>query len=173
MSCGAPLFSYSRFRDGDEMEEEGSGAGAMILVVIIVVILVIAGVCCWCFTKKTGGCGAGGCGRSGGRVGGGGGAIEVGSFEELQTHSSKKCVVMFHAEWCGHCKSTKPTFHNAAKKANVPFLLVDCEKVLTQDQMKKYGIVGFPTIVMLGGGSLLSEYQGDRSEESFVSFAMG
>ena len=144
----------------------------MILVIIIVVILVIAGVCCWCFTKKSEGCGAGGCGRAGGRAVAGS-AFEVGSFEELQTHASKKCVVMFHAEWCGHCKSTKPTFHKAAKKANVPFLLVDCEKVLTQDQMKKYGIVGFPTIVMLGGGNLLSEYQGDRSEESFVSFAMG
>ena len=144
----------------------------MILVIIIVVILVIAGVCCWCFTKKSGGCGAGGCGRAGGRVVAGS-AIEVDSFEELQTHASKKCVVMFHAEWCGHCKSTKPTFHKAAKKANVPFLLVDCEKVLTQDQMKKYGIVGFPTIVMLGGGNVLGEYQGDRTEESFVNFAMG
>lgn len=172
MSCGAPLFSYSRFRDGDT-EDESPGGGAMILVVIIVVILVVAGVCCWCFARKSGGCGLGGCGRSGGRVVGGGGAIEVSSFDELQSHAAKKCVVMFHAEWCGHCKQTKPTFHKAAQKASVPFLLVDCEKVLSQDQMKKYGIVGFPTIVMLSGGTPLGEYQGDRSEESFVSFAMG
>lgn len=174
MSCGAPLFSYSRFRDGDDMEEESSGAGAMILVVIVVVILVVAGVCCWCFTRKPGGCGGGGCGRSGGRTLGGTGAIEIASFDELQKHASNKCVVMFYAPWCGHCKNTKPAFKNAANKSNVPFLLVDCEKVLSQDQMKKYGIVGFPHIAMLGsGGSLLGEYQGDRSEDSFVSFAMG
>jgi thiol-disulfide isomerase/thioredoxin len=172
MSCGAPLFSYSRFKgDDDEMKVDSSGAGAMILVVIIVVILVAAGVCCWSFTRKSG-C-AGGCGRSGGRIVAGGGAMEVGSYDELQMHASKKCVAMFHAEWCGHCKNTKPAFQNAAKKANVPFLLVDCEKVLTQEQMKKYGIVGFPTIVMLGGNKVLSEYQGDRGEDSFVSFALG
>ena len=156
------------------MEEEPSGAGAMILVVVIVVILVVAGVCCWCFTRKSGECAVGGCGRSGGRVAGGEGAIDVGSFDELQAHVAKKCVVMFHAEWCGHCKETKPKFRAAAARTpGVPFLLVDCEKVLSQDQMKKHGITGFPTIVMFVNSAPVAEYEGDRSEQSFYDFAMG
>jgi len=165
------LFSYSRFRDGDA-EEEPSGGGVMILVVIIVATLLVAGVCCWCFARKPGGCGLGGCGRSGGRAVGGGGAIDIQSFDELQSHIAKKCVVMFYAPWCGHCTKFKPEYEKAAQKANVSFLLVDCDKVLNQNQMKKYDILGFPTIKMFSGGNNVVEYQGDRTADALLSWSM-
>lgn len=173
MSCGAPLFSYSRFLDDDGgAEDPPSGTGATILIVVIVVVLVIAGICCWCFSRQPGGgCGGGQSGRSGGRALAGGGLLEVATFEELQ--AQEKCVAMFHAEWCGHCKATKPAFASAAKRASVPFLLVDTEKVLRPDQMQKYGITGFPTILMMAKGAAVGSYNGDRTEESFVQFALG
>ena len=171
MSCGAPLFSYSRFRDGDA-EEEPSNGGVMILVVIIVVTLLVAGVCCWCFARKPGGCALGGCGRSGGRAAGGGGAIDVKSFDELQSHSAGKPIVMFYAPWCHHCKLLIPEFEKAAQKANAPYLLVDCDKVLNQDQMKKYGVKGFPTVVMMSGGNVLEEYKGDRTADAILTWSM-
>lgn len=176
MSCGAPLYSYSRFRD-DEPSDGATGGGsaaggAAILIIVVVIVLVVAAVCCWCFARKPNGCGSS-CGRAGGRAVAGGGAVEVSSHAELQEHSQQKCVAMFYADWCGHCQQTKPAFHEAAKSGSVPFLLVNCEKVLNADQMKKYGVTGYPSILMLGNGGVLGEYSGDRSPSSFVNFALG
>lgn len=175
MSCGAPLFSYSRFREGDDADDDSAGSGATILIIVIVVVLVIAAVCCWCFGRKSGGCGIGGCGRAGGRTAcvAGADAYDVTSVEDFDFQTQSKCIVMFHADWCGHCQKTKPQFRSAAKKAKLPFMLVDCEKVLTKEHLSKYNVSGYPTILMLMGGEVLGTYDGDRSEESLVQFALG
>lgn len=174
MSCGAPLFSYSRFRDGDEDDDEPQGSGLMTVLVIVLLLAAAVGMCYWCMKSKRGGC-AGGCGsatltQSGGASAG---AIEVASYEALIAHTrGQRCVVMFHAVWCGHCKATKPAFHAAASRTSTPFLLVDCEQIgMSQDQMRAHGITGFPTIVLMRDGQKIGDYAGDRSEGDLVAFA--
>jgi len=67
--------------------------------------------------------------------------------EALKQHQS--IIVMFYAPWCGHCKSMKPEYVEAAremKEKEIPGLLaaIDCTKA--QDTCKKYDVGGYPTV---------------------------
>lgn len=170
MSCSAPLFSYSRFRDNGDLEDPdgSSDVGTTVMIVVIVVVLVAAAACCWCFSNKSDGCGSGGCARAGGRVTNGS-ADEVTSREEITTPDA--VLVMFYANWCGHCKTTKPTFKAASTKASVRFLLVDCDKI-ERELLEELGVEGFPTIMVLKNGKQVGPpYAGDRTEVSFLEYA--
>ncbi len=82
-------------------------------------------------------------------------------------------IVMFHAGWCPHCKSTLPEFSNAASRmaeAAPGTKIVAAEDVKTREALGKYGVNGFPTIVHIRNGKTTA-YQGNRTAESFVDFA--
>ena len=49
--------------------------------------------------------------------------------------------------------------------------MVDCEKVLNQDQMKQYDIKGYPHIVKKKEDNTYEQYSGDRSSDSLEQFA--
>uniref|UniRef100_A0A7M5XDK5 Thioredoxin domain-containing protein n=1 Tax=Clytia hemisphaerica TaxID=252671 RepID=A0A7M5XDK5_9CNID len=70
------------------------------------------------------------------------------TFDEgLKEHAS--IVVMFYAPWCGHCKSMKPEFVDAAKQMTEEetagkLAAVDCTK--ETKVCKKFDISGYPTV---------------------------
>ena len=82
--------------------------------------------------------------------------------------------VMYYADWCGHCKSTKPTFKQLGATQTIGGKTVDIVMVnpdenpeLAADQK----IEGYPTIRLFGpSGALVAEYAGDRSLGDFQSF---
>ena len=88
-------------------------------------------------------------------------------FEKLlQNHPV--VIVMFFADWCGHCQQLKPHFHNASEKASAKFLLVkDSQRAL----MSKHKIQGFPTVKRFDNGKFSSNYAGARNTEGLVAFA--
>ena len=80
-------------------------------------------------------------------------------------------LVLFYADWCGHCKKIKPVWDETAKEVNVEevkMIKVNCGEGTDEDQrvMKKYSIDGYPTIIKFVNGKA-SMYQGDRNSESF------
>ena len=74
-------------------------------------------------------------------------------------------VLIFHAKWCGHCRTAKPHFKKAAENKNVILVDESCNQQLT----KKYGVSGFPTILKVKGtGSV--PYNGPRTSAGILGF---
>jgi protein disulfide-isomerase-like protein len=89
---------------------------------------------------------------------------------EDQVKSGTK-LVLFYADWCGHCKKIKPVWDETAKEVNedeVKMIKVNCGEGSKEDQeiMKKYSIDGYPTIIKFVNGKA-SLYQGDRDADGF------
>jgi len=89
---------------------------------------------------------------------------------EDQVKSGKK-LVLFYADWCGHCKKIKPVWDETAKEVNadeVKMIKVNCGEGTDKDQaiMKKYSIDGYPTIIQFVNGKP-QLYQGERDPVSF------
>ena len=89
---------------------------------------------------------------------------------EDQVKSGKK-LVLFYADWCGHCKKIKPIWDETAKEVNtdeVKMIKVNCGEGTDKDQaiMKKYSIDGYPTIIQFVNGKP-QLYQGERDPASF------
>ncbi|XP_034839340.1 protein disulfide-isomerase A5 isoform X1 [Maniola hyperantus] len=85
----------------------------------------------------------------------------------------KHAVVMFYAPWCGHCKSTKPEFTEAAEQfadeLMVAFAAVDC--TTQQELCSNYNVKGYPTLKYFSYfDKLIQDYSGGRKKADFVSF---
>ncbi|CAH3172769.1 unnamed protein product [Porites evermanni] len=83
-------------------------------------------------------------------------------------------IVMFFAPWCGHCQNAKPKFLKASEaftaEPNKAFTAVDCTQ--DTDLCDKQGVNGYPTIKYYKFGAFVVEYDGDRTDQDFVSFMM-
>lgn len=89
---------------------------------------------------------------------------------EDEIKSGKK-LVLFYADWCGHCNKIKPIWEEASQEVNVDevkMIKVDCGKGTPKDKeiMEKYRIDGYPTIIKFVNGTP-QLYQGERDPESF------
>ena len=86
--------------------------------------------------------------------------------------------IMYYAEWCGHCKRTKPEFKKLMDENNnkrVKLLMIDAEIPENKDLVSSQNIKGFPTIryYPTGISDNYDEYSGDRDLQSFASYLEG
>jgi thiol-disulfide isomerase/thioredoxin len=88
-----------------------------------------------------------------------------------------KKFVWFYADWCGHCKTMHDAWDTAAKKVNaagknimMKINVGDAKNKNHQQLSKKYGIDGFPTIMMLDNGKKTGEYAGPRTADDFEKY---
>lgn len=68
---------------------------------------------------------------------------------ELLMKEEKSAIVMFHANWCGHCKSLKPKYEAAAiklKNTNVSGMLAAVDASRENEIGSKFGVTGYPTL---------------------------
>lgn len=92
--------------------------------------------------------------------------------DDLEGHiKSGTKLVLFYADWCGHCKKIKPLWEETANEVNEPelkMIKINCGEGTSADQkiMKKYSIDGYPTIIKFVDGKA-QLYQGERNAESF------
>ena len=84
------------------------------------------------------------------------------------------CVVVIHANWCGHCKKIKPVWEEAASEINdkdkhKKMLKVNCGGGSEKEKeiMEKYKIDGYPTIILFTNGKP-SQYEGARNKDAFI-----
>lgn len=97
--------------------------------------------------------------------------------ESFQTASdSSSSLLFFSADWCPHCQRAKPEWEAVKEKMNESTLVfkeVDCTakppSQETQDLMKKYGVQGFPTIVLVKNGTPKT-LEGKPTKESISTF---
>jgi len=80
-------------------------------------------------------------------------------------------LVMFYAPWCGHCKTLKPKFSEAADKAEGKYVLakVDCTLENAKDLCQEYGVRGYPTVKFFKKGAP-QDYTGPRETDGIISW---
>ena len=98
-----------------------------------------------------------------------------GSFElEAFSNSKEPCFVMYYANWCGHCKTTKPHFQKLIEnyKGNVKIEMIDCESPENKTRVQEEGINGYPTIKYYPKGypGVSQDYSGAREYSDFVEY---
>jgi|APSaa5957512493_1039668.scaffolds.fasta_scaffold111405_1 protein disulfide-isomerase-like protein len=101
---------------------------------------------------------------------------------DITVHEEKAMnLVLFYAEWCGHCKQFKPAWDQTVADLNgktingvkVNLHSVDCdsEKKLAEE----YNVSGFPTIRCItkdenGKNDAAHSYDGARNQEAVTEF---
>ena len=81
-------------------------------------------------------------------------------------------IVLFFAEWCGHCKKLLPTFEKIDEASkDVSVFAVNCSDSKDEDVktlMKNFDIKGYPTIFWFVDGKNMGKYEGGRREEDIL-----
>ncbi|CAI4052195.1 hypothetical protein SKDZ_15G4240 [Saccharomyces kudriavzevii ZP591] len=72
------------------------------------------------------------------------------SFDKAIHNTNYTSLVEFYAPWCGHCKQLSNTFRKAAKKLDgvVQVAAVNCDLSKNKALCAKYGVEGFPTLMV-------------------------
>ena len=102
------------------------------------------------------------------------GSIKGGINLEAFQNENQPSLVIFKAEWCGHCKRTMPEVQKLMNKnlENVKIVVVDSDQ--QPDLVKAHGVQGFPTIRMypqgLNNKENYTDYEGERNVEGFTTF---
>ena len=85
-------------------------------------------------------------------------------------------MVLYYAEWCGHCNAMKPEWEKVVEKLkdsgkiNIADVKSDVIDALTSKP--KPIIEGFPTIKMYNKGREVAKFEDERSAEKLEKFAM-
>lgn len=95
-------------------------------------------------------------------------------IENYDNEAKAKCI-LFHANWCGHCKTFMPTWEEMKKRSSSDYTMqsfeVDDPSKESKDMFEKYSIKSFPTIVIVPppGKGEAYRYHGSRTIESIES----
>jgi thiol-disulfide isomerase/thioredoxin len=98
-------------------------------------------------------------------------AFEASDFPN-NLKSDGKQLVLFYADWCGHCKKLKPVWDETAlelgdkKMIEVP---VGGGTPEEKKLMKDYNVNGFPTIIIFENGQPTGPFN-SRDKSSFLEF---
>ena len=99
----------------------------------------------------------------------GGSSPAVENFEDF---NEKPGLVLFHANWCGHCKKLMPDWNKL--QAQYPDHVTSVEADANPELVEKHGVQGFPTIKYLKSGLNNAgdavEYEGERTKEGLEAF---
>ena len=93
------------------------------------------------------------------------------NFNKRVLESPMVSIVEFYAPWCGHCKQFAPEYLKAAGNLDglVQVFAVDGDQ--HKELSGKYGVKGFPTIVVFGVDKKPVPYEGARTAADLVKFA--
>jgi thiol-disulfide isomerase/thioredoxin len=86
------------------------------------------------------------------------------------TLKNKECsIILFYADWCGHCVNFKPVYVQFYEK--VPSLNIAAVNSEHENVIKAFNITGFPTLLKFKNGQKTGEIT-DRSLNGLIDSAM-
>ncbi len=105
--------------------------------------------------------------------------LKKGNFDDkLNLKKDGKVVVLYFANWCGHCNHLKPAYNELADKSKgFTVAAVDAddndgliELIQSMGTSAEYPVQGFPTIVSYNNGKYFSSYGPSNDEEGRKRF---
>lgn len=98
------------------------------------------------------------------------------NFEELVFGGKDMWLVEFFAPWCGHCKTLKPHWAQAATELKGKVKVGALDATVHTVMAGRFEVRGFPTIKMFPAGkkdqSDAVEYDGGRTSDDIVAWAL-
>jgi thiol:disulfide interchange protein len=95
----------------------------------------------------------------------------------MSSHKQKNKLVLFHAKWCGHCrtfmkdwKRIEVLVKHHGHLINLQTEAVESDDPGAKERMSKEQITGFPTIKLYLHNKPHMIYQGERSAEALVKW---
>lgn len=76
----------------------------------------------------------------------------------------------YYMEQCGHCKRFAPEWETFVKTYTGPVKLRKVEASEAGDDLEKYNISGFPTILIIDENGEYMDYDGPRTSEALTKF---
>ena len=84
----------------------------------------------------------------------------------------QKDVMLFKAEWCGHCKQFLPVWNTIKEmpefKNKFNFKTIDYDN--DKEEISKWDVKEFPTLLIKNTDNDVSEYNGPREMEHMIEF---
>ena len=86
-----------------------------------------------------------------------------------QENYSNDNIVLYYADWCGHCKQFMPEWENAANQlgSKIRFTKINC--VNDKKRCENESIKGFPTVILYRNGKKM-EFNGERTVDGLKKF---
>ena len=87
-------------------------------------------------------------------------------------------IILFYADWCGHCKMLKPTYKTFIDRNNKNVLIKAVDMTDNSDSSIKnlttmLNIEGFPTIISFDKeGNIFSNFNGNRTLNDLEKYAI-
>jgi thiol-disulfide isomerase/thioredoxin len=78
-------------------------------------------------------------------------------------------LMLFKADWCGHCTKFKPTWEHISKVYKNKFNFVVYDADTQKENFEEYKVDAFPTLLAKNGNNIIT-YNGDRSMEDLTNF---
>ncbi len=89
--------------------------------------------------------------------------------KNLKGGSNKVDIMLFKADWCGHCKNFKPTWEKVAEIYNKKFNFIVYDADKQREKFNEYKVDAFPTVLVKNGSNIIP-YDGERSFEDLTNF---
>jgi len=98
--------------------------------------------------------------------------IDEDTFQAKVIETSSICpvIVDFWAEWCPPCRALTPVLEKITAKYNGKLVLA---KVEVDDNMRlagRYGLRGFPTVILFINGEEQGRFSGFKPEADVITF---
>lgn len=83
----------------------------------------------------------------------------------------RKSLLLLHMEGCGHCEKLMPEWDKFTQMNNTSIVTKAVEKDDDRALVKRYGVEGFPTILLLdSNGKKLDTYTGPRNAKGLLDY---
>lgn len=94
------------------------------------------------------------------------------TFRQCEGFGDKKQLVYLSMNGCPHCVKMTPEWKAAKAQNKTDVVMTDYERGSTKggELCKKYGVTGFPTILLLQGGKKKDIYKGERTKGGIMSY---
>jgi thiol-disulfide isomerase/thioredoxin len=92
-------------------------------------------------------------------------------LETFQDSNSGKQFAYYYMNGCGHCDKFSPIWNQFSNNYSGPLQLKKIERAAAGDDLEKYNIKGFPSIILIENGTKIKEFDDERTLEALQNFA--